>query len=58
VPFPANPGFVVGNSMPIPDSKKVLVGIHIPKSDYRPHIPTQRHVVAIVDIALRIGVLC
>jgi Putative DNA-binding domain len=40
--LPANPGFIVGNFISIPDSKKILAVIHIPESSYRPHIPSQK----------------
>ena len=40
--LPANPGFVVGDFIPIPNSKKILAVVHIPKSYYRPHIPSQK----------------
>jgi Putative DNA-binding domain len=40
--LPNNPVFVLGDFIPVPDSEKVLVVVHIPKSYYRPHIPSQK----------------
>jgi hypothetical protein len=32
----------LGDFIPIPESEKVLVVVHIPRSYYRPHIPSQK----------------
>jgi hypothetical protein len=40
--LPTNPAFEVGNFIPIPQSEKILVVVHIRRSNYRPHIPSQK----------------
>jgi len=40
--LPTNPEFKLGNFINIPESDKVLAVIHIPKSRYRPHIPSPK----------------
>lgn len=40
--LPTNPVFELGNFIPIPESEKVLVVVHIPRGYYRPHIPSQK----------------
>src|SRR5919106_551072 len=40
--LPTNPEFKLGNFINIPESDKVLAVIHVPKSSYRPHIPSPK----------------